>query len=247
MSFGNDTSIQNIINDFDEIIENKSAKRELVHQWKNIQNLLSLNGLGYEINFVSDSDIRPVYEEIKTAKQFRTKTLRNQTDTYLTFLSGHLRMIGGKNPNFHIVNNRDEKFTVKCNESQAMIVNKFLYSNINISCWCKKSEIESFSFCDIYQDISLYENFKVFIQNIELAEEADALIDIHNQIKTFLNNKDFNKLCKFINLFNHESVDVNILKTILVITKSFSENEFLQNIREEIKNRLELKLGLSLI
>ena len=47
-------------------------------------------------------------------------------------------------------------------------------------------------------------------------------------------------------LYNHTSTDVSTLKTILVITKSFKNNDQISVIRQSIKDILE-KIGHSLI
>lgn len=238
-----------IIDDYAEIIENRSAKRELVQQWKILQNLVLSNGLTYQFDYISSTGTRPLYDEIKSAKQFRTKTTRNLSDSSLVFLSGRLLEVGGKNPNFHITDKSENATTVRCTEEDAILVNHSLYKEIYISCWCKKSENSKtvHTFNDIYSDPSLFEEFKVFIKKFDESEDSDALVDLHFQMKTYLSNKDFSKLCKFINLFNHESVDTNTLKTILVITKSIESNKELLSIRSEIKSLLESKINGEII
>jgi hypothetical protein len=74
----------------------------------------------------------------------------------------------------------------------------------------------------------------------------DECIRFHNEIRSLIDAKDFVGLREYLEPFAHSLVDPNFLKTILVITKSFAENEEIKDVRQRIKERLENQLGSTL-
>lgn len=75
---------------------------------------------------------------------------------------------------------------------------------------------------------------------------SDYLVELHDAFKIFLNRKNYECVEFMMNQFNEES-DVNELKTILVITKSFKEHEVLKFPRKRLLDIIENKLGHKLI
>jgi hypothetical protein len=65
---------------------------------------------------------------------------------------------------------------------------------------------------------------------------------LHYKCRDFLDVQDYGGFRRFIRLFNHESTDVNILKTILIITQSFKEHENLKDMRKDIKDLFDKKM-----
>ena len=70
---------------------------------------------------------------------------------------------------------------------------------------------------------------------------SDELEEIHFKLKDMLTAKDFDNVKSFMEQYNTDDTDPNILKTILVITKSFENNETLKNVRKEMVERLNKK------
>ena len=69
------------------------------------------------------------------------------------------------------------------------------------------------------------------------------LMDLHYECRDYIENKTFEEFKVFLESFLREDVDVNELRTILIITKSFKENEILKEVRQKIKDLETLKLG----
>lgn len=233
---GNNKQINTFQEDFDQIVQNKSTNKQLVESWRDIQNLFIANGLQYEANFTTGNKKTNVYTQIKTAKSFRTKSIRDNNAKFkLVFLRGKLIEIGGKNPNIHIQDlNDDKSITIACEEQEARKVNSFLYNEIFVSAWEKTSYNKNpeYRFCDVYVNENLFNEFQNFISN-DLGE-PDRLIKLHDKMRSFIKKEDFGNLKKFLRLFNHTSMDNNILKSILVFTKSFREDSKLKDIRSNL-------------
>lgn len=77
--------------------------------------------------------------------------------------------------------------------------------------------------------------------------ESDKFIELHNKIKSFIDVKDFKSVHDLMKYYNDESSSVGDLKTILVITKSFKQNEVIGDTRKKIVALLESKLGQKLV
>lgn len=242
-----ETVIREVQNGFNEVIENKSANKQLVENWQSIQSLIQGNGLEYEANFYTGSVKVPIIERIKSSKKFRVRTKRRKVgnETDLIFITGKLIEVGGKKPNIHIIQVSDEKYTVACNESQAIKVNKFLYKDVQLSIWRTKKTngVILYSFCDFYIDEPTYNDYANFITSLYQKNEVDALLELHQILRKYIERKDHGKLKKLLRLFNHESLDVSTLKTILVVTKSLKDNFEIAELRKSLKGILETKIG----
>jgi hypothetical protein len=238
------SQIETIFADYNDVIEHRSSKKELVHPWRSVQDLIVSNGYAYEINFVKDSIPHAVTDNIKSARPIRSRAIRTQPEFQICFLSGKLQTIGGKNPNFHLIDDEGNADVIRCNESDAIIVKNSLYHNVYISCWRKNvpDKRPLYFYCDIYPKPSIFDEFKSFIEAYDITELDEFLYQLHNKVKEYLSKKDKTHLVKFIKLFNHQSTDVNILKTILVITKAFNDNSSINPSRNLILENLKNKL-----
>lgn len=78
-------------------------------------------------------------------------------------------------------------------------------------------------------------------------KESDKFVKLHDEIKSFLDVQDFKSVNDLMKYYLDESSSVGDLKTILVITKSFKENEVIGDTRKEIVKLLEAKLGQPLV
>lgn len=78
-------------------------------------------------------------------------------------------------------------------------------------------------------------------------KESDKFVKLHDEIKAFLDVKDFKSVNSLMKYYLDDSSSVGDLKTILVITKSFKENEVIGDTRKEIVKLLESKLGQRLV
>ena len=242
---GSDVQIDVLESDFNEVAETQSTNKELVDNWRNIQSIITANGLTYEANIYKNSIPYSIINRIKTPKQFRKKAVKNHPDTSLVFLTGKLMEVGGKSPNIHITDKDEVSITINCEENDAIKVNKFLYQKIYLSAWGKQIEGKKtqYVFCDFYSDSNIYTDFNDFVLSIQNLEDDNKLVAIHEKLKSYLNEKNFALVRKIIKLFTHESMSASTLKTILVITKSFKENEKIKDVRDKMKVLLETKIG----
>ena len=77
--------------------------------------------------------------------------------------------------------------------------------------------------------------------------ESDKFVELHNKFKSLLDIKDFVAVNELMTSFNNHQSTIGQLKTILVITKSFKDNEVMSDTRKKTVALLEYKLGKKLV
>jgi hypothetical protein len=244
------SDIETIGKNFEEVANNKSSNKDLVNSWRAIQYVILANGLNYEANIITpQKGIISLIDKIKLGSEFKAKSKRNKSDTNIAFLKGKLIAIGGLNPNFHLYNENQEETIVHCDEETAKKINSFLYNEIYVSTWCKSvpGTKPNHTYGDLYINESNYIEFRDFITKEKSKNDSEEFIKIHDKIKEIIEHQDFGKLIKFLRLYNHPSVEVATLKTILVNTKAFNFNPDIFDIRNSLKKILERKIDKSLI
>lgn len=229
--------------EFEKILENKSTNKELVEQWRRIQTVFTANGLQYEANFFVKGERTSFYDVLRNRKSLRAKPIASKKfTTELEFLTGKLIAVGGKNPNIHVEVDGKALPPVACTEMNASKAKAYLYQTILFSAWVKESQgNKRYTLCDSYANEKIYGELKSFITEFYSSEQIGALKTLHYQCREYLDNQDYGKLRKFLRLFVHDTTDINILKTILIVTQSVSEHERLKIIIETIQELFDKK------
>ena len=161
-------------------------------------------------------------------------------------MKGKLIENGGLKPNLHLWVNSEEQI-IQCEQSIAMKLNKHLYGDLFVSAWKRKTDDKraKIEFCDSYLTVELFNEYKTFIESNNHLTESDEYVAIHEKIKGYIEDNQFGKLKKLLRLYNHSSSEYGSLKTILLITKTFKENEHIKELRLELKKILDTKLKKS--
>lgn len=239
------SKIEKIQTNFKLVGQNdRNRNNTYVETVNSLAQLVLSNGLKYDAHsYISGSEISLIDFFGHKYKPKRTST-KSELYFNLEFFTGKLIENGGKTPNIHI-EIAGNKHKISCTEDEAIKVNKFLYKEVKISAWGKlNSENKmTYKFCDLYNELSYdyYTEFKNFIGiNKNLAGTA-PLKEIHNKLKEYYSRKEFNQSRKFLRLFCNEVVDVNRLRTILLISKSFKDNDDLKDLLNRIEEIIEKK------
>lgn len=234
---GSSEQIELLENSFKMVVAYKSENKELVREWRSIQDLFLKNGLEYEANFYNNKLKTSVLIPLKAGKKLRAKPASVPIVSSIKFMKGKLISVGGANPNIHLESEQNKRITISCTEISAKKANRFLYEQIFIACWSKSSSNEEkFELCDSYGSEREFEMLRLFLDTFNNTNnEIEQLKMLHYRSRDFLDIKDYGNFRKFLRLFIHESTDVNILKTLLIVTQSFKEHERLKEMREKMK------------
>ncbi|WP_461632051.1 hypothetical protein [Labilibaculum euxinus] len=242
---GNSPDLEVVYNKFVEVAENKPSRdNHYVNQlniiYKNFQTISN-----YDIFYEKKShkeNIKPLF-----LKKF--KNIRNKEDIEnkfrIEFLRGTLKLNGGENPNFHITSNKIS-YTIQCSKTEAQKINPFLYNEVYISAWVKETKDKNIYYlCDIYSGASIeqYDDFKFFFATLKNKTGTEPFHFISNKLEEFYNNKELIKANNFIKIFLTKNSLVTYLRTILVISKAFKEDEVLKSTLLEVEQLLSAKIG----
>ena len=224
--------------EFEKVLNNQSSNKELVEQWRRIQSVFIANGLHYEANFYNDGLRTSFYDELRNRQKLRARPkVQKKFETELAFLTGKLIAVGGKNPNIHVEVDGKALPPIACTESNATKAKAYLYQTIRFSAWIKQSgNKRGYTLCDSYATPEIYDELRLIIEDLFSQDQISALKKLHYQCRNYLDHQDYGRLRKFLRLFAHESTDINLLKTALVVTQSLREHERLQYTIETLKN-----------
>lgn len=240
---GTTDQINAINNCFEEVVKNQCTINEVVSPWRDIQALFKSNGLYYEASFKIENKSIPIYSKIKENKKFITKTPREKREYELCFYKGELSQAGGNNPNLHIkVDSQERPLIIDCSPASAKKATRFLYENIMISAW-KHGQKGNPKYCDTYANETQFKELELFIEKYNKIEsKVDALIFLHDKCVELIKFNEFKTLRKLMRLFDHDSIDINEVKTILVVTKSFKDFDDIDLTRKSLLQLFNQKI-----
>ena len=127
----------------------------------------------------------------------------------------------------------------KLTEHQMQIIRYLLMAKI-----IKYNQIENYS-----KDDEFYAMLDEVDKELKKSnmKESDKFVELFDKFKELLDAKDFKSVKELMESFCKDESHVGELKTILVITKSFKENEVICDTRKKIVALLESKLGQKLV
>jgi hypothetical protein len=223
---------------------NSSPEREnhYVTQLNLIRNSIEHNS-DFDIIYSNQNKLRSIKPLFAT--RFRKTRLKPVIDNEfkIEFIEGHLELNGGRKPNFHLVHNNIST-TIECTQAEAQKVNTFLYQNIKISAWTKKraNRLE-YNFCDIYagkSEVYFYE-FDKFLKDLSTKKGTEPFHFISEFLEDLYNRKDYTGAKKFIRLFlTPYSLPIH-LRTILVMSKAFKDDDVLGPSLYDVQHLLSVK------
>ena len=77
---------------------------------------------------------------------------------------------------------------------------------------------------------------------IEEQDLISSLKMIHYQCRKYIDANEFKELSNFLTIFNVPSIDANVLKTILIVTAAFKNNEDIKDIRSSLNFNFEQQM-----
>lgn len=224
--------------------ENSQRDNNYVNQlnviYKNIKNIGE-----YDIYYNtkgSRKSIKPLFQ--KKFKNTRSKS-NIENNFKIEFIKGILELNGGKKPNFHL-SSKDLPITIQCDFNEAIKVNPFLYKEIKISAWARStSKGMEYKFCDLYVGDSekYFAEFNGFFKELTKKEGTEPFHFISEKLEKLYDDKDYAGARKLIRIFLNKNSLPTYLRTILVISKGFKNDEYFQDILQKVERLLSNKIG----
>ncbi|MES2592198.1 MAG: hypothetical protein V4608_09960 [Bacteroidota bacterium] len=240
--------IETIEKQFRDVADNKSGNKTLVSSWRNIQQTISANGLIYEAIFSRNGQKESVLNFFKDTKQFQVKRKKRKFPEYsLKFYTGRLFDAGGqKHSNIHIELKEDLNYTIACSEIDVKEIIKYIYSSVTVAVWENKKIVEGkeiYKLCDFYSSPEEVQEFKLINERIFKLEGTEKQKEVYSIIESYIHERKYREVKKFIKLFNHKSIEPDILRMILVATKSVKDESEIADVRSEIKKKCIEAMG----
>lgn len=238
---GTVSEINNIYNSIDEAISGESIDENITSNLRNIQKELQNEVFEYQFKYANIN----LDDRVRKAKKIVKKRTINTYHREITVLSGFFNSIGGNDPNYHFDYGSGHKTIIDCTIDDVKELKDYLYKTISCLVIKKSSVLDSekvnYFHCSLLQDNQV-KYFKEFADKLnttkELFERIDSIYDFVENSNAKIDNLAI--LLKSYNLFFN---DLNELKTLLILTKSFKENPKIKNYRKILLSDFERTLN----
>jgi len=245
-------SMEIIYEELDIAIKGESEDKDVTSNLRSIQDQIKREN--YKYRFLYKRSNKPpidLYSALFNSKRITVKRKRNQYEYKLKIKSGFFNQLGGNTPNYHFDYGGGEKITIGCTVNQAKKINQYIYSNIQALLLCKEWYAEDKK--DEYThkavlDEEYVNHIKTYLNSYNKENELLRKLRLTHEFidKMFNENKGHKILFYLLLAFNDKHFHLSELKTLLVISKSFREEDDIEKVRkalletyEEKKNKLK--------
>lgn len=234
--------INEIYKEFNVAIKGKCVDKDFTDSLRKIQEQLSRPRYNYRFTCKKNSgDNIELQSQLINSTQIRTKRILKSYEFKLKVRKGFLNQIGGNEPNYHFDYGHGEKITIACTMDEAINIKKYLYQDVHSLVLCKEfadPDKRDLYYHKIIIDESLVESIKTFLykyyREFDLVKKLASIYDV---IDNELNKSPKVGLellkCLLVG-FNDKNLDINELKTLLIISKPFKENEIIEIARKNL-------------
>lgn len=229
---GYKADIGNIYSKIDEALKGESTDEIVTSNLRNIQKEIQNSVFKYQ--FVYGNEILDT--RIRSAKKIAKKRTKQLFDNKIEIISGYFNEIGGNDPNYHFDYGNGNRLTIDCTINETQELKEYLYKTVSSIVIKKSSEDKQikpiFEHKAIIEESLVYP-FKEFIRNYYTNQNLVKRLEI---IYEFVDNSRTKE--KYIELllksFKSNVFNLSEIKTILVISKSFQENENIRRNRNDL-------------
>lgn len=238
---GNKHDISAIYGRIDDAIAGESEDEIVTSNLRLIQKEIQNQVFNYQFNYSNNN----IDNKIRSAKKIQKKRSRNLYKNTLTILSGYFNSIGGNDPNYHFDYGSGQRTTVDCTIPDANELKNHLYQTI--SCLVLKKYVDgdddntSYLHCSLLQDRQIGP-FRDFIGKLNSTEDLLQKLDFIYDFMDASNSRldDIKVLLKSYKYFFE---DVNELKTLLILSKNFTADTVVKNLRENLLQDFETQMN----
>lgn len=216
-----------IVEDIDNIISGRSNDNFRIKLFKDMQDKILQNGLGYKVILKSNGHEEEVTTNFK-GRRFPIRKPRKSKQYEIDFIEGLLYEAGGlSKTNVHI-RHGEKDITIQCTRHQARKLNEMLYSKIYLAVTKQTVNSNSFEYTliDSYLKEEDYLIFKTLHESIMQCRSIEKYDILHYFIKNILvsDDEDNQDIIKIIRLYNQAYIDRGIVRTILMALKPVIKN-----------------------
>lgn len=223
-------------NTFIQVSNNQSSDQVAVASWRNIQKLLKSNHLAYKEDAVVDDQKLNLLSILKNRDYFRTKDREKPAlQTEIKFFEGSLEQMGGiSTNNIHLKLSDAKVVVIDCTPEQLQKSKRYFKQIALVSAWQLPGiDKPKLKLCNSYyhDDLPMVNKFKAFFYEFENSDtEIESLERLHTECINYLQQRDFRTTKKFLQLFNHDSIHLSIIHTLLMLVAPHKNNEQIKTV-----------------
>ncbi len=230
-----------IYEEIDTAIKGESEDKELTSHLRSIQEQVKRSNFDYYFLYKPyKKEIFNIHQRLKDSSKIIVKRKKRPYTFKIKIVKGFLNQIGGKFPNYHFDYGHGEKITIGCTQEEAMIVNQFLYQEVDALLLCKewttpdkRDEYSHKQILDPDTSRLLKTYLKTYYREENLLEKLTLTHDFIDE--TFETTQLGHKVLSLLLIaFNDKNFHLSELKTLLVISKPFKNHESIKNPRKAL-------------
>lgn len=233
--------MDSIYQELDIAMQGESDDKEVTSHLRNIQDQIKRQSFSYRFFYKKGPrQIVDIHDRLITSRRIGLKRRRKKYEYKLKVLNGFLNQIGGKNPNYHFDYGSGDVITIDCTVEEAKSINKYLYLNVSSLILCKEYNSDNKK-DEYYHKAIIEENLarkiKKYINSYYKENDLVKKLTItHDFIDAVFKKPEdgFKILYYLLIAFNNKNFHLSELKTLLVISKPFKDNETLREVRSQL-------------
>jgi len=236
---------QSIADTLEQAIEGEISDEELLDPIRKMHREIIRDDLNYGITLQRAGQ---TINNFKTIFQSKSRIILKPQPGFLVtseVLRAKVIAVGGKSPNYHLIMEDETEIIINCSESDAMEVNPFLYKRINVlvqkTSYKRENKKDFYSHVAVIQDpvIIIFDQFfSVYNSRTDLMVRLQMLYDVFDQIMT-LNERKFEVINLLLSQFDKNDVDINEVKTLLLLSNGFKDATQVQAIISKLEQRYQ--------
>jgi hypothetical protein len=244
-----DEILEDIYTEVEAALEGESYNRGITENLRIIQKELKNDSFSYSFSYQRGEQPVEFHTRLKTANNIRLKPRRNLPDFRLQIKQGVLNQIGGQNPNYHIDYGNGDKITVDCTQDQALsTLRHVIYGRVSALVlrkkWPDTERKPEYHHKAILPD-SIVGEMTHLLQDyyikVSLVEKLTFLL---SSLDDLISRDKENGLILLKHLligFDDNNLHLSELKTLLVFSKPFKQNDAINSARASLLERYERK------
>lgn len=244
------TTLDVLYSEIREAMQGNSDDKNVTSNLRVIQNQLQRENFSYNFDFIQSEGTISIAEDLRNIGKIALRRRPRSSYQYkLKMLSGFFNQLGGKDPNYHFDYGDGDKLTIDCNIEQAKNINQYIYTNVFAILLSKEwnsddrpSEyshkvIVPNSYVDTFRNyLNAYNAESDIINKLTLTHDL-----IENQ--TVIENQKLQILKTLLIAFNDINFHLSELKTLLVISKPYRNEEIIRDERRRLHETYISKRG----
>lgn len=233
--------LDSMFQEINSAIKGNSHNKEIVAPLRRIQEQIKRKSYSYNFRYHQQGKVVQLDPTLRDSDRIIQRRGKSKYEYKFKILTGFINQIGGKDPNYHFDYGAGERIKISCTIEQADDIKDFLYQTITSFVvtkeWYlddKKDQHTHVAILDTEMKTLMRDYIAQYFKEQDLISKLSITYDFVD--KLFLSNKTIaiNTLKYLLMAFNSKYFHLSELKTILVISKPFKNNEVISKYRQQL-------------